>query len=99
MTIDPTYLGYLAALCTTSSFIPQAMQALKTRDTHSISLGMYTLFEIGVILWLIYGLLVTDVPLIIANIITVCLTTTILALKVKNTLSGKDARMLADNAE
>ncbi len=52
--------GYLAATLTTISFVPQALQVIKTKDTHSISLSMYIIFVSGVFLWLVYGLLIAN---------------------------------------
>jgi MtN3 and saliva related transmembrane protein len=48
-------VGYLAAFCTTCSFLPQALLTIRTKDTESLSFGMYSLFTLGVILWLVYG--------------------------------------------
>ncbi|WP_432454862.1 MULTISPECIES: SemiSWEET transporter [unclassified Agarivorans] len=84
MSIDSTILGYFAAFCTTCAFIPQVIHTWKTRDTSSISLGMYALFVLGVFLWLVYGILLEDLPIIIANIITFTLASAILLLKVKD---------------
>ena len=63
-------IGYAAASLTTISFFPQAVKTLRSGDTHSISLGMYSLFTAGVMLWSIYGLMVADGPVLIANLIT-----------------------------
>jgi MtN3 and saliva related transmembrane protein len=63
-------LGYAAATLTTVSFIPQAIKTLRTGDTRSISLRMYSLFTLGIALWGVYGVLVGDGPLIAANAIT-----------------------------
>ena len=76
-------VGSIAAVFTTVAFVPQALHSYKTRDLSGISLPMYTTFTIGVALWLIYGLLQHDWPIIIANAITVCLSTMILVLKIK----------------
>ncbi len=65
-----TIIGLTAAACTTISFLPQAIKVIKTRDTKSLSLPMYMIFTTGVLLWLIYGLLVRDIPMIAANTIT-----------------------------
>lgn len=78
-TID--WLGSIAATLTTASFIPQAWQVWRTRHTKDISLGMYTLFILGVVLWLFYGILLGSWPIIIANGITACLAGTVLAMK------------------
>lgn len=83
------YVGSFAATCTTLAFIPQAIHSYQTRDLSGISLPMYTIFTAGVSLWLVYGLLKQDWPIIIANVITVGLSAMILVLKVKETLNNK----------
>lgn len=75
-------IGYLAAFLTTVSFVPQAIKTVRTRDTSSISLGMYVLFTLGVMMWLAYGLGTRQWPIIIANAITVVLATIILGFKI-----------------
>lgn len=76
-------IGTLAAICTTGSFIPQAYKIITTKDTKSISLLMYIIFVIGVFLWLLYGIFLMIYPIIIANSITLILTSTILYYKLK----------------
>jgi MtN3 and saliva related transmembrane protein len=76
-------IGFLAAVGTTASFIPQALKILKTRDTKSISLSMYLMFISGVLLWLVYGILKQDIPMIIANGITLVFAGIILYFKIK----------------
>lgn len=76
-------IGSVAAVLTTVSFVPQVWHSLKTRDVSGISLGMYSVFTIGVALWLVYGLLLWSWPLIIANSITLALAATILGLKLR----------------
>jgi len=80
--MDHPIIGYLAAFLTTVSFVPQAIKTVRTRDTSSISLGMYVLFTLGVVLWLVYGLGTRQWPIIIANAITVVLATLILGFKI-----------------
>ncbi len=77
-------LGYCAAFLTTTSFLPQALLTLKTRDTHSLSLSMYSLFTVGVLLWLIYGIQKADYAIIFANSITLLLSASILGFKIYN---------------
>lgn len=79
-----TIIGTLAACCTTISFFPQVIKTIKTRETKDISLLMYVLFIIGIILWLVYGVLLHEWPIIIANSITVLLTMIVLVLKIKH---------------
>ncbi|MGL1893653.1 MAG: SemiSWEET transporter [Spirochaetaceae bacterium] len=76
-------IGFVAAICTTVSFVPQALKTILTKDTKGISLGMYIMFVIGVILWLAYGIFIRDFPLIIANCITLMLSMTILIYKLR----------------
>lgn len=78
-----TLIGLLAACATTFAFIPQVAHTLRTRDTRSISLGMYSVFTAGVVLWLVYGLLVRDVPIIAANAVTLVLAGAVLACKLR----------------
>jgi MtN3 and saliva related transmembrane protein len=77
------FIGSAAAVLTTSSFLPQAVKTIRTRDTSGISLGMYLLFSCGVIFWLIYGMLIRQWPVIIANAITAVLSITILVFKIR----------------
>ena len=77
------WVGSVAAFLTTASFIPQALQTFHTRDVSGISLGMYSLFTVGVALWLIYGILLMAWPIIIANSITTSLALMILVMKLQ----------------
>ncbi|MBK8809012.1 MAG: SemiSWEET transporter [Bacteroidales bacterium] len=75
-------IGILAATLTTTSFIPQAYKIIKTKNTDGISLSMYIFFSLGVLLWLIYGIFLNNLPIIIANSITLCLALIILYFKI-----------------
>ena len=74
-------VGSLAAILTTVSFFPQAWHSFKTRDVSGVSLGMYSVFTVGVALWLVYGLLLRAWPIVVANLITLGLAMAILAMK------------------
>ena len=76
-------IGFVAATLTTLSFYPQAYKIIKTRDTASISLVMYSIINVGLILWLVYGLMIGDMPIILANAFTLITSLTILFLKIK----------------
>ena len=76
-------IGFVAATLTTLSFYPQAYKIIKTRDTASISLVMYSIINVGLILWLVYGLMIGDMPIILANAFTLLASLTILFLKIK----------------
>ena len=76
-------VGTAAACLTTASFVPQAWLSFKTRDVSGVSLGMYSVFTVGVALWLAYGLLLSAWPIVIANAITLGLALAILGMKVR----------------
>jgi MtN3 and saliva related transmembrane protein len=82
-----TILGLMAACCTTTSFLPQAIQTVKTKDTSAISLSMYILFTFGTLIWFIYGLASHNIPVALANGITLILAAIILAVKIRNTIA------------
>ncbi len=75
-------VGYGAATLTTVSFVPQALLTLRTRDVSGISLAMYSAFALGVALWLVYGWLLGEWPIVVANLLTLMLALLILALKI-----------------
>ena len=82
MPIAPTDLmGYAAASLTTISFVPQAWLTFKTKDVRGFSAGMYSVFTLGIALWLVYGLLLGAWPIVAANIVTLALSGTILGMK------------------
>jgi MtN3 and saliva related transmembrane protein len=89
--ITSEIIGYLAATLTTGSFVPQAILTIKTRDTKSLSLGMYSAFTLGVLCWLIYGIHLGDMAIIIANTITLLLAASILSFKIYNLVRNKKA--------
>lgn len=78
-----TLIGLIAAVSTTLSFLPQAIKTIKSKHTKDLSLEMYSIFTAGIFLWLVYGILINDLPLIISDGITLLFTSTILILKIK----------------
>ncbi|WP_395668540.1 SemiSWEET transporter [Rhodoferax sp.] len=76
-------IGAIAATLTTLSFMPQVLHTLRTKDVSGISLGMYSVFTLGVSLWLVYGIMLGELPIIVANAITVALASTILWMKLR----------------
>jgi MtN3 and saliva related transmembrane protein len=76
-------LGLVATCFTTSSFVPQVWRIWKTRDVTSISLPTYIIITFGLVLWLIYGVLKADLPLIVANAAMVALTGSIAVMKMR----------------
>ena len=77
-------IGYFAALLTTFSFLVQAIQSWRTRDLSGISVGMYSMFTLGVGLWLIYGIVIESWPLIVTNALTFLFALSILLMKLKH---------------
>jgi len=76
-------IGFAAATCTTVAYAPQAIKVWKTRSTGDISLGMFLVMVLGLALWLIYGLLSGDAPLIASNAVTMLLAGGILVMKLR----------------
>jgi MtN3 and saliva related transmembrane protein len=76
-------IGVVAGALTTLSFLPQVLKVVRHRETAGISLAMYAIFTAGVLLWLIYGFLVSSVAVIAANAVTLGLAFTILMLKLR----------------
>lgn len=77
-----TILGFIAAIFTTSSFVPQVVKILKTKSTKDISLLMYSVLATGVLLWMIYGIMIKEIPIIAANAVGFVLVGTILVCKI-----------------
>ncbi len=77
-------IGLVAASFTTIAFLPQVVRTIRTRDTAGISLWTYLLFCTGVVLWLAYGLLKADLPIILANVVTLAFAGTVLVMKLRN---------------
>lgn len=74
-------IGFLAAAGTTIAFVPQVIHSVKTKSTKDISLAMYSLFCIGISLWIIYGIYLNSYPIILANSITLILAIIVLFTK------------------
>lgn len=76
-------LGIAAACCTTFAFLPQAVKTIRHKDTKAISGIMYTVFTLGTLLWLTYGIMIDNLPVILANVVTFVLASIILVYKFK----------------
>ncbi len=83
ITFSPTWIGIAAAVLTTGAFAPQAFKAWRTRSTKDVSLAMFTMMVVGIALWLTYGILINDLPLIVANAVTLVLAASILLAKIR----------------
>jgi len=73
----------VAATLTTAAFLPQALHIIRHKDTRAISLHMYVAFAAGVLLWLVFGILIANWPIIVSNAITLGLALDIIAMKLK----------------
>ena len=84
--IDPFYesIGIVAAILTTSAFIPQVYKIYKEKKAQGVSLTMYLIMFIGVLLWLVYGILIGSIAIIIANSVTAILQLFVIIFKLKN---------------
>ena len=75
-------LGTLAGTLTTVAFVPQVLKTWRSRSAKDISTGMFLIFTLGVLMWLVYGLYIHSWPIIIANAITLVLAASILVMKI-----------------
>ena len=78
-----TAVGLLAGFLTTIAFVPQAWKIWKSKSAKDVSLPTFVAFTIGVALWLTYGILNQELPIIIWNAVTLVLTGAILGMKLK----------------
>ncbi|MFM6924103.1 MAG: SemiSWEET transporter [Ferruginibacter sp.] len=78
-----TALGFVAAFLTTVSFLPQALKTIRTKNTAGISLFMYSLFASGTLAWFLFGLFSNNMPVMIANAVTLVFAVIILVYKIK----------------
>jgi len=82
--LDPTLIiGLIAASLTTFAFLPQSIKAIRSRHTKDLSLPMLIMLEIGVIIWIIYGYIITDIPLLFANSVSLVFVSITLIVKLK----------------
>jgi len=80
---DINLLGMLAGTLTTVAFVPQVVKIWQSKSASDISFGMFLIFNLGLVLWLLYGIAIHSVPVIIANAVTLVLTGMILVLKIR----------------
>lgn len=77
-------IGVPAAVLTTVAYVPQAHKTWKTRSTGDLSMGMFLLLFLGTFLWLCYGVLIGNFPLMLANGITFLLSSLICYCKLRS---------------
>lgn len=83
-------VGFSASTLSVLNQFPQAIKVYQTKDTHSISLVMYCIVVLCITLWLIYGLMLSDKPLILANALSLIPIVYIFLMKLTNTIKGID---------
>ena len=76
-------IGLIAAVCTSFAFVPQFMKVWKTKQTKDLSLRMYSIMFLGILLWLVYGIIIESLSIILANVVTATLVGTILVYVIK----------------
>ena len=77
-------IGIVAGILCTFSFIPQVVKIIRTKHTKDLSLITFSALSLGVFLWLIYGLMIKEFPVIAANAVTLILSLTIVMMKIKH---------------
>jgi MtN3 and saliva related transmembrane protein len=81
-------IGFLAGALTTIAFVPQALKMYTTKSGKDVSARMLMIFSAGVVLWLIYGIMIGSLPVILSNVVTLVLSATIIALKIRYSRSN-----------
>ena len=76
-------LGIMAGTLTTISFIPQVIKIYRTKNTKDLSMTTVCIFSCGVFLWLVYGIVTSEWPIILANGITLILILSIITMKIR----------------
>ena len=77
------WVSAIAATLTTAAFVPQALHIIRYKETKAISLLMYVAFASGVALWLLFGTMIGNCPIIVSNAITLLLALAIIGMKLK----------------
>lgn len=89
MEIAITIVGYLAAICMVAGYLPQAIHTIRTRDTSGIALPTFTMMGLGSVFFVAQGILLSNWPLVITNVITGICSGIILAIKIRNMINDK----------
>jgi MtN3 and saliva related transmembrane protein len=78
-----TTLGIMAGVLTTIAYLPQLIKTWQSKSAGDISWSMLIILCTGIILWLVYGVMIHDLPILLANIVTLILALVILSLKIR----------------
>lgn len=90
-------LGLAAGSCTTIAFLPQVIKTWKSGSAKDLSLGMFSFFCLGVVLWLAYGIVRQDIPVIATNLATLVLASTLLFFKLKHNRTIEKEKLTAES--
>jgi len=90
MTFDIVLIGYIAGFCTAVAQFPQAIKVIRTGNTESISLGMYIIMTLGIFFWFLYGILIPNIPMILANGVCLLPSVYILYITIRNIFKTKN---------
>ncbi|WP_425376987.1 SemiSWEET family sugar transporter [Spiroplasma endosymbiont of Aleiodes alternator] len=90
MNIFIEILGYLAAICIPLAFLPQTIKLIKTRNTSGLSIFSYSIYQLGGLTFLIFGILLNDIPMITCQTITATLNFIIIGIIVNNLIKQKN---------
>jgi MtN3 and saliva related transmembrane protein len=80
----PTLIGTVAGICSTVSFVPQVWKSWRDGDTGAISKRMYVVTVSAFSLWIVYGLMIWSLPIIVFNALSLVLSGSVLAMKLRN---------------
>lgn len=81
--MKPFVIGIIAGTLSTISFLPQLVKIFKTKNAKDLSLITFSIFSLGVLLWLVYGILIREIPIIIANGLTLIFVLAIVVMKIR----------------
>ena len=77
-------LGFIAAILTTLSFLPQALRIRRLGSADDVSLTMYVMMVTGQGLWLIYGIVIASPSMIGANVVSISFVVWVLVMKLQH---------------
>lgn len=83
MSLNIEVFGFLAAILTTTAYVPQAVKIFKTKEVNDVSLSMYLIMLLGICLWFYYGFKLGSLSMIVSNIITGLIVVSILIFKIR----------------
>ena len=85
-------IGYLASVCMILGYMPQAIVTMRTRDTDGIALPTFIMLGLGSVFFVVNGILSSNIPLVITNVITTVCSVIIFGIKIHNDRKKKCLR-------